>query len=166
MNGELIIRLPPDFILSRTVPTAVELAHGYAIGWLSADDVRAIAQAKRDLGFDLSDMEVALLTAVHDFANDDAAIQRLGTEVETEDDPRRVWLYLGIAALWTRRHDLAHPLDDLALLIATFGYPEEVLGLLHFMPVPPGEPVGVSVFEDRWRDYLEREGEYYRSRQP
>ena len=40
-------------------------------------------------------------------------------------DPRRLWLYLGLTALWQNRRQFPDPLGTLRLLIADLGHPRE-----------------------------------------
>jgi hypothetical protein len=163
-SRSLILKLSPEFILRRVVPTAAELAYGYDIGWLSASDVRTVGQAKRDRGLHLDEAEEAFLTADGDSTDEDMLIRALGAQCPAGEDPSKVWLYLGISALWASRADYADDLVQLDILLDDFEFPEETLDLVYYMPAGLGEPVGRSAIERRWQNYIERKGLEYSSR--
>ena len=165
MSREIIIRLSPEFILARVVPTGAELAYGYEIGWLSAREIVAIVQAKSDSAVPLDAMEEALLTAGDDPYERDRLIGTADAgEGKAEEQASRVWLFLGISALWAKRSELADALEMLYQLISEFGYPEEVENLLYVPRSIAGLLLDQPDVEIRWQDYIQRKTEEYMSR--
>ena len=47
---------------------------------------------------------------------------------------------------------------------AAFGYPDEIRGLIGWMPPEDGRPVGVSGIEREWREFVEASGTMFRDR--
>jgi hypothetical protein len=165
MTNEIIIRLSPEFILARVVPTAAELAYGHEIAWLSARDIVAIAEAKRDSGLSLDTVEEALLMTSDDPDERDRLIRATdAAESQAKEQAANVWLFLGISALWAKRSELADPLEMLYQLISEFGYPEEAESLLSVPRRSSGVLLGQPEVEIRWQDYIQRKTEEYTSR--
>jgi hypothetical protein len=50
------------------------------------------------------------------------------------------------------------------MLYTDFAYPDEIRGLIRFIPAPAGEPRGLDVVEGQWRSYLERKSNEYKNR--
>jgi hypothetical protein len=50
------------------------------------------------------------------------------------------------------------------MLYADFGYPEEIEGLVRFMPSPPGAETGYRAVEQRWEDFVSRKSAQYGDR--
>jgi hypothetical protein len=48
--------------------------------------------------------------------------------------------------------------------VAMFDYPDEIRGLVRFMPVEPGEPTGPKAIKKKWRTYVQRVAAEYRDR--
>jgi hypothetical protein len=86
------------------------------------------------------------------------------TEADSAD-ARRLWLYLALAWLFTHRQKFDDPLETIELLYTDFDCPEEIEGLVRFIPVSPGTPTGVPAINDRWRAYLAACEEEYSHRE-
>ena len=81
-------------------------------------------------------------------------------EIErTEAELRDKWLYLVLAWLYEQRGAVPDPLQTVEEVYADFGYPEEIAGLIRYMPMD-GPDLGSReanerrLFE-RWRQYLD-----------
>lgn len=165
MTDQLRFDLPASFVLARALPTPAELAYGYQDGWLRRADVVEIAVEKTRRGVSLTPPEEELVLLL---ADDLDRVDELTADLEIADQPTedraRLWLFLSLAWLWERREEFTDPLETIEVLYAEFDYPEEISGLVRYMPPPPGEPTGVDAIEQRWRAYLERSAAMYEER--
>lgn len=165
MNDAVRFELRASFVLARAVPTAAELAYGYRDGWLRPADVVEIAVAKLNLGAQLAaaEEELALL-----LADELEVVEELIVDLEVSDQPTeeraRLWLFLALAWLWEHRAKFDDPLEVIELLYAEFDYPEEISGLVRYIPAPPGGPTGPGTIEERWRAFLDQMAGEYRDR--
>ncbi len=161
-NDDLVtFDLPADFVTARSRPTAAELAYGLDHGWIGAGDVVAIAEVELADGIATTPVveELALLLRDEYVRVPDILA---GVDVGQED-AWRLWLFLALAWLRENRDRFQDPYEVIELIYADFGYPEEIVGLVRFMPAPAGAPVGLDAIDGRWASYLdERAHEYAR----
>jgi len=165
MNDSVPFELPASFVLGRVVPTGAELAYGYRDGWLQRADVVEITVAKLNRGASLvaAEEEMVLLLA-DDLDRVDELIADLDVADQPTEDRARPWLFLALAWLWHHQGDFDDPLEVIELLYAEFNYPEEIRGLVRYMPALPGERTGQGAIYERWRMYLDRATSRYRER--
>lgn len=146
----MILELPAEFVLAHATPDMRQTAAGFALGWLEAAEVVEIATARYHAGLTHTDAEeqlVLLLPADFDQvpslleaaataeATAEAEAARAAEAATAEgprEDPVRLWLYLGLTALWQNRRQFPDPLGALRLLIADLGHPREGLDLMLF----------------------------------
>jgi len=170
MSEDLVkFSLPAEFILSRVVPTPDEMVYGYRHGWIDDEGAVRVAEAELLAGMAIPAAieELALLLRDHRFRVADlmrAAADELSADegLSRCEAPERVWLYLALDWLYEHRGDFVEPLGVIEMIYADFDYPEEIEGLIRFMPArQPGAVVGRDGIVQRWRDYLARRaGEY------
>lgn len=178
MTSDPTFVLPADFVAARVCLRPAELAHGFRAGYL---DERGVVQ--------LAELVIAsaapTLPAIEELAlllsREYGRVPELVTEIETslsrpsseesfspgtpwDSDPSRVWLYLVLDWLYSRRAHLSDPLGEIETVYADFDYPDEIDGLVRYLPAPPGQPSGASALEDRWRDFLDRRAIEYADR--
>lgn len=157
--------IPAGFVTAYLLPTGAELAYGYRMGWITATDVVSIALAKETTGAPMTEAEHDLALLLSDEFD---RVEDLVAILEIDDEPAelraRVWLYLALAWLHEHRADFEDPFGVIELLYADFDYPDEMKGLVRYMPVEPGEPTGMGAMEARWSEYLEHTGHAVRSR--
>lgn len=166
MNDSLVrFRIPAPYVLERAIPTAAELGFGYHHGWLSQEDTVAIAAAKGGAGAPLLDAEKELAQLLPD---DFIRVDPLAEELEVSDEPverrARLWLFLALAWVYDHRSEFADPFETIEMLYADFDYPEEIQGLVRYMPAKAGEDVGLDAIDKRWRQYLNRKADEYQER--
>jgi hypothetical protein len=166
MRHELVVfNIPADFILARLIPTSAELAYGVHNGWLSRDDLVTIALAKLERGVDSTGPEEQLLVlSPNDHYTFEELLDVMATSYEPVERRARVWLFLALSWLLENLDDFDDPLGVIELLYADFEYPEEIQGLVRFMPPPPGQPTGLTALDNNWHHYVERVGKEYRER--
>lgn len=157
--------IPAAFVVARAMPTGAELAYGFREGWLTSVDVVAVALAKyeADLPLRSGEEELALL-----LSEDLDRVDELITDLEIVDEPSeqraRLWLFLALAWLLEHRQDFRDPLEVIEMLYADFDYPDEIQGLVRFMPTAPGEAAAVDALEQRWRAFVDRVTVEYQQR--
>lgn len=158
--------LPAAFINSVVRLTAAELVYGYRRGWLSEPDVVTIALTSYREGAEQSQSEkdLALLLS-DDFDRVPEFVDELEESVNTDADSSSVWLFLALAWVYEHRADYSDPLEVVEMLYADFEYPDEIQGIVRFMPPPPGAATGNPAIEGRWKDYLTCKTAEYAARQ-
>lgn len=156
--------IPAAFVVARAMPTGAELAYGFREGWLTRADVVAVALAKYEAELPLSSAEedIALL-----LSSDLDRVDELIADLEIVDEPTeqraRLWLFLSLAWLLEHRQDFGDPLEVIEMLYADFDYPDEIQGVVRFMPAP-GPDAGVDAIERRWRALVDRLSAEYETR--
>ena len=157
--------LPATFINSAVRLTAAELVYGYRRGWLSEHGVVAIALTSYGEGVEQSQPEkdLALLLS-DDLDRVPQLVDELEESVNTDADSSSVWLFLALAWVYEHRADYPEPLEVVEMLYADFEYPDEIQGIVRFMPPPAGAATGNAAIEDRWKDYLTRKTAEYAAR--
>ena len=85
--------------------------------------------------------------------------------MNTDADSSCVWLFLALAWVYEHRADYVEPLEVVEMIYADFEYPDEIQGIVRFMPPPPGAATGNPAIEGRWKDYLTRKAAEYAARQ-
>jgi hypothetical protein len=166
MSERLVaVELPGSFIIGRGLPTAGELAYGYAAGYLSRSSVVSIALAKLEAGVVLTAAEDQLALLLSDELDrvDDLA-EDLAFVSEPSELRARFWLFMVLSWVFEHRCDFDDPLGVVEQVYADFEYPEEIEGFVRFMPAQPGQVASVAAIEDRWVDYLSRTGREYAER--
>lgn len=157
---------PVSFVLERVVPTGAELAWGYRHGWVSGESAIAIALAKLEAGACLPAPEEELALLLSDHLD---RVQELLEDLEFVDEPAerraRLWLFLALAYVLDRREQFEDPLGVVEDLYALFEYPDEIQGLIRYMPGPVGEPMGVDAVMQRWASWVASVGQEYRHRE-
>lgn len=162
MTDLVNLRIPAEFVLDRAIPTAGEIAFGFEQGWVGRKDVVQMALAKLKGGHHLTEAEHDLaLILPEDLEDVDDVIPSLAVDGQPSEDRARLWLFLVLDWLWHHREMFSDPLEIVELLYADFEYPEEIQGLIRFMPLPPNDP---SQPVDRWREYLDGERHRYNER--
>lgn len=151
--------IPTDFILSRVKPTATELAYGYRAGRTTAGQLVTLAEAAIESGLPVTEEEVRLTQLLPDELD---RVEDIVTAIEARESARgdefRVWLYLALAWLLHRRGNVPDPLAIVEMLFEDFDHPPEMYGLIGYMPVAPGEPLGIAAIQQHWIDYVENTG--------
>jgi hypothetical protein len=88
-----------------------------------------------------------------------------GEPQHSEDEIRDKWLYLVLAWTYEHRGQYPDPLQRVEEVYADFGYPEQVVGFVRYMPMV-GPDLGSReanerrLFE-RWKTYLDKVGPAY-----
>lgn len=80
------------------------------------------------------------------------------------DDGKSLWVFLALAWVHDHKDEFGDPLSAVEMLYADFGYPEEMAGIVRFVPPPGGAAAGVDGIEERWQAYLEDRRNYYLGR--
>lgn len=168
MTNESTFVLPADFVAARVALRPAELAYGFRAGYLDERSVVQMAErviasgapglrAIEELGLLLSDeygRVPELVTEIESSVGPAPLEPPLASGRQVESDPTRVWLYLVLAWLYSQRAEFSDPLGEIETIYADFGYPDEIDGLVRYLPAPPGQPSGPGAVEDRWRVYL------------
>jgi hypothetical protein len=165
MSNLVRFNISAAFVNERVRLSPDELVYGYHHGWLSDSDVVAVALANLNLGGPLPSAEedLALLLS-DDYDRIPEIINDLSRSSSGGGNPAAVWLFLALAWLHEHRSDYLEPLEVIEMLYADFDYPDEMAGLVRFMPAPPGAATGYRAIEQRWEDYLDRKGLEFRTR--
>lgn len=158
-------KISAEFVTARVLLTPGELVYGYRHGWLSEQDVVSVALSAFEAGDDLPSAEEDLALLLSD---DIGRVPDLvGNVAETsavEPDPGGVWLFLALAWLHDHRSEHLEPFEVIEMLYADFEYPDEIAGLVRFMPPPAGAASGHRALEQRWEDFLSRKSAQFRKR--
>jgi len=159
--------IPAEFVTARVSLTPGELVYGFRHGWLGDRAVVEVALAAYEAGRDLPSAEEELALLLSDsLERVPELVEDLARSSAEEPDPGGVWLYLALAWLYEHRSEHLESLEVIEMLYADFGYPEEIEGLVRFMPPPPGAETGHRAIEQRWEDFLGRKSAQYRDRDP
>ena len=165
MNDKLVqLQIPADFVVTRVLPTAAELAYGFRHGFLSPDDVIAVALAKYTAEIPLGPVEEQLALLLSDQRDKVDELVGALEPADPTERPDRVWLYLALAWLLEHADEFDDPLHVIELVYADFEYPEEIRSLVRFLPPEPGEAPGVDGLWKRWRQWVEQAGAEYAAR--
>jgi hypothetical protein len=144
--------IPVEFVKERVLLTPGELVYGYRGGWLEDRDVVGVALAgfEAERGLPSAEEELALLLS-DDLGRVPELMEEIARSSAEEHDPGTVWLFLALAWLHEHRSEHVEPLEVVEMLYADFDYPEEIEGLVRFMPPPPGAASGHRAIEQRWK---------------
>jgi hypothetical protein len=157
--------IPTDFILSRVMPSAAELAYGFRAGRVSAEQLVEIEEAKVQGGHPTTHEELQLAKLLPTELDEvEDIVARIETKEPERGDEFRVWLFLTLAWLLERRESIADPLAVVEMIFEDFDHPSEIYGLIRYMPVGPSEPRGLDAVFQRWIDYVHRSEEEFRRR--
>ncbi|MGJ5817975.1 DUF2247 family protein [Paludibaculum fermentans] len=157
--------LPIPVELSRSIVplTWPEIVWAYEMGILGWRGLAECAKARLDSVLDDKVlMDLAYLTKQDSGSAGDLArclADRSGPV--NESIAKQKWMYILLRWLHEHRSEFPNILDIIELIYADFGYPDEIQGLVNWMPasepVLPGEPFGTRA-ERLWREYLEKAG--------
>ena len=176
MSDLVRLSFPAAFIISAVHLTAAELVCGYRRGWLSEHDVVTITLSSYGKGVEQSGPEKDLALLLSDEL--DRVPQLMGEIAESlkpEADSSPVWLFLALtwvselraahaAIVNEHRADYLDPLEVVEMLFTDFDYPDEMQGIVRFIPPLPGAATGNRAIEGRWKDYLTRKAAEYADR--
>jgi hypothetical protein len=159
------VALPASFVLGCGFPTSAEMAYGFSERFLSRSGVVDVALAKLEAGFELSPAEerIALLLS-DEFDRVDKLVDDLHDGSEPLEKHARFWLLLVLAWVLEHRDEFDDPLGVVELVYADFDYPEEIEGLVRFMPLQPSQEGGVAALMRRWGAFVDRVTDEYRER--
>jgi hypothetical protein len=160
-----VVELPASFVLELGFPTVAELAYGFSEGFLSRSGLVDVAVAKLEAGIELSPAEErAALLLSDEFDSIDGLVEDLRLGSEPVESRARFWLLAVLAWVLEHRVEFEDPLGVVELLYADFDYPQEMQGLVRFMPRQPGQQADAAALERRWEDFVERASREYRER--
>lgn len=163
MSDLVQFQIPAQFILERAFPTGAEIALGFERRWLRPNDVVEIALEKMKAGLPITraEEEIALLLP-QDLHRVEDLVSHLQVSGEPVEERQRFWLFINLDWLLHNAHAVEDPYEIIELLYDDFDHPEEIRGLVRYMP--PSQNDRDSTIEDRWRTYVERERVRYRER--
>ncbi|WP_051343211.1 DUF2247 family protein [Pseudonocardia spinosispora] len=165
MSRLVHLQIESSFAITHGYPTGAEIGYGLSEGWLSRRDAIEIALAKYKNEAPLSPAEEELALLLSDeIQRVDDLVDELQDSDESVECRARYWLYLALFWIWENRSEYADPLRVIEMLWADFEYPDEIRGLIGFMPPGDSEIPGVEGIELRWRRYLERVHAEYEER--
>lgn len=166
MTNEPANVLPADFIAEKVLLRPGELARGYRLGHVNDRSAVQLAEQLMASGSRLSAAaeELALLLSADYDRVPDLVAQMEESDPSTTSDDTKVWLYLVLAWLYDHRDEYPDPLAEVETVYADFGYPEEIDGLVRYLPAPAGQPSGPGAVEARWRAFLEQQSTHYARR--
>lgn len=165
MSDLVRLSFPAAFIISAVHLTAAELVCGYRRGWLSEHDVVTTTLSSYGKGVEQSGPEKDLALLLSDEL--DRVPQLMGEIAESlkpEADSSPVWLFLALTWVYEHRADYLDPLEVVEMLFTDFDYPDEMQGIVRFIPPLPGAATGNRAIEGRWKDYLTRKAAEYADR--
>ncbi|MEX2275368.1 MAG: DUF2247 family protein [Actinomycetota bacterium] len=73
----------------------------------------------------------------------------------------RVWIFWSLAWVLENREHFDDPYTVIEDLYTEFGYPEEMSGVVRFMPVPEGGEPGLEGVSSRWSEYVATMKSFY-----
>jgi hypothetical protein len=166
MSDDLVkLAIPAEFVTARVLLTPGELVYSYRRGWLGDRSVVDVALAAFEAGVGLPSAEEELALLLSDqLGRVPELVEDLARSSAEEHDPGGVWLFLALAWLYEHRSEHLDPLEVIEMLYADFDYPEEIEGLVRFIPPPPGAASGHRAIEQRWEDFVSRKSTQYRGR--
>lgn len=158
--------LPADFIAARVLLLPGELAQGYRLGHVDDRSVVQLAEQLLTSGAPVSapTEELALLLSAEYDRVPDLIAEIEASDPSATSEQTDVWLYLVLAWMYDHRDELADPLGEIETVYADFGYPEQIEGLVRYLPAPAGQPTGRDAVEARWKSYLDRASIHYAGR--
>jgi hypothetical protein len=158
--------VPADFIATRVLLLPGELARGYRLGHVNDRSVVQLAEQLLAAGSPVSAPaeELALLLSADYDRVPDLVAEMEESDLSAPSEQTKVWLYLVLAWIYDHRDEFADPLAEIETVYADFGYPEEIEGLVRYLPAPPGQPSGPSAVEARWKAFLDRQGAHFARR--
>lgn len=157
MSRLVTFRIPADFILKHCTPTGPEIAYGLEHGWVSRQDVVAIAVAKlakaEDTSMSEGEKELALILS-DDLDRVDEIASHLAKSDEPVESRARLWLFLALSWLREHREEFEDPYEVIEMLYADFDYPPEIAHLIRWMPANASQPKGLDALEQKWQEYV------------
>lgn len=133
-----------------------DLLYGWDRGLVDADAIIRLAAERVPDADRGPPLELALLLSDQHAAVPDLLRMAAETEPLTAGSAKeQKWMYLLLRALYRAQDQLTEPLAAVEDVYELFDHPEELSGLIYYMPVPPGEESGESAIYDRWRRYLQ-----------
>jgi hypothetical protein len=157
MNDNILQSSIPGAFLKNQFPlSGADLAYGLERQWISAWDVVDVLAWWWGRGVSLSPKEEEIASL---FKNELWRLPDLLEEFRNNKDTgedKRIWLYLIVAWLYENLLVLPDPLGEVEKVYSEFNHPEEIEGLIWFMPAKEYEPVGEEGLLARWKDYVRR----------
>lgn len=157
MSNYLIqVRFPAAFLKLEFPLSGVELAFAFQREWISGQGLVEVLAWWWGMGMLLNSTEQEIAGL---FPNELWRLPKLldkSKSLDVEKDEQKIkhlWLYLILAWLFENRHKISDPLGEIEKLYADFNYPEEIQGLVRYMPAEDG-PVGEEGIISRWREYV------------
>jgi hypothetical protein len=129
-------RIPIHYVLGKMRPTWADLRFGLQRGYINETDVvEAAVEQVRD-NPDATSTEIDLAGLLKNEVNHvRLLLHQLASTPETADaTAAKKWLYLVLAWLYDQRESLDDPLGAVEAVYADFGYPEEIVGFVRYMP--------------------------------
>jgi hypothetical protein len=167
MKGDPPFRLPAEFVLGLACPSPGELAYGYQNNWITRQDVVSIAVAKHIRGCLLTEAEDALVLLLPDDLDlVPDLVESLAVPGQSTESRARLWLFLSLSWLLEHRAEFRDPYLVIENLYSLFEYPDEMKGFVRFMPISPGEELGLEAMQRRWEQYVATQKDFYRERDP
>lgn len=154
--------VPTADLLVLGPPNAGEIVYGFERGLLDAAGVVAAALDAYERGVPLSKPheELALL-----LSDDLDRVEDLVNGMSLLDEPTelraRFWQYASLAWLLSHLDATDDPQETIDALYAYFDYPEEMSGIVSFMPPPAGEEASPQALHRRWEQLVEENRERY-----
>jgi hypothetical protein len=152
--------IPASFVEAKLDLSWRDVRFGIENGLLAAATAISLAIAACDREASPS----AVLLELAGAQNSDpleSLVERL-SEMEPPASPdatRKKWLYLTLAWLYEHRDEYDAPLEVVEQVYADFGYPEEIVGFIRYMPMREPDLGTREANEERllsnWAQYLE-----------
>ena len=153
--------LPYSFLREKVRLDWKEFAFGLSESLIDISTVKALAKqavTERD-----STPELIQLVGAHDDEHVNVCVRALADIEEPKDfgQIRDKWLYLVLAWIFEHQANYADPLQAVEEVYADFGYPEEISGLVRYMPSTDPSFLGTSELGEarlyeKWQQYLRR----------
>lgn len=157
-NYLIQVKIPGTFLKQQFPLSGLELAFGFERRWVSGEDVVDVLAWWWGMGVSLTPVEQEIAGL---FPNELWRLPELLEKCKKQDlekDDQQIkylWLYLILAWLYENRNEISDPLGEVEKLYADFDCPEEIQGLVRYMP-PEDEPIGEEGIISLWGDYVRR----------
>lgn len=159
------IIIPSDFVLGRTRLSWAEARYGWDHGWFDAESICALAINALEEKAENDPLEARLAGLRDDemWALPDLVEKLAHAEPESSlEQLKKKWLCLILAWLYESRTEFGDPFDLIDEIYANFDYPEEIKGLVSYMPVSESTstpPYNSETPKERmlrlWKEYVE-----------
>ena len=161
--------LPLEFVTSKATLGWRDILFGFSKELLDWKDVVELATRAIDSGTKMPEIiDLALVTkeTISEIPN---LLEKASANSLTNGDSIKKWFYLSLVWLYEHEPQYADPLAEVEDIAAEFGFPEESLEMVTFMP-PQGEyqPALHTTAENSarlrnaWRGFVEEHSEGYK----